>query len=90
LQSISKLDGQFKGLFGEPIESSEDEPIRVRESGKRFMDTYGWIYQAAIVAEHEKVKLDEVYDMPVLQFLNDLAYLKAKQDYEQQQIKNLK
>jgi hypothetical protein len=34
--------------------------------------------------------LDEVYDMPVLQFLNDLAYLKAKQDYEQQQIKNLK
>jgi hypothetical protein len=28
--------------------------------------------------------------MPVLQFLNDLAYLKAKQDYEQQQIKNLK
>lgn len=54
------------------------------------MDTYGWIYQAAIVAEHERVELDKVYEMPVLQFLNDLAYLKAKQDYEQQQIKNLK
>ncbi len=54
------------------------------------MDTYGWIYQSAIVAEHERVKLDEVYDMPVLQFLHDLAYLNAKQDYYQQQIKILK
>jgi hypothetical protein len=54
------------------------------------MGVYGWIYQATIVAEHERIELDKVYDMPAIQFLNDLAYLKAYRDYERQQIKNYK
>jgi hypothetical protein len=51
---------------------------------------YGWIYQATIVAEHERIELDKVYDLPVVQFLNDLAYIKAYRDYERQQINKIK
>jgi hypothetical protein len=54
------------------------------------MDIYGWIYQTTIVAEHERIELDRVYDLPAVQFLNDLAYIKAFRDYEKQQINNLK
>jgi hypothetical protein len=52
------------------------------------MRHYGWIYQATLIAEHEKIKLDEVYELPTIQALNDLAYLKSKNAYEAEQIKN--
>jgi len=90
LQSIQTIDNQFKGLFDGSDDSTEHESLGSRESGERFMRLYGWIYQVDIVSEFEKISLSEVYDMPVIQFLNDLSYLKAKQHYEKQQIKNIK
>jgi aryl carrier-like protein len=51
------------------------------------MRLYGWIYQATLIAEHEKIKLDEVYDLPTLQALNDLSYLKSKQAFDSEQMK---
>jgi hypothetical protein len=54
------------------------------------MEKFGWIYQATIVAEHEKIKLDEVYELPIIQFLNDLSYLKAKNAYDNEQLKQIR
>lgn len=89
MSSIQELDRKFKGLFDEGnTEESTDEASR--EVGGNFMAKFGWIYQATIVAEHEKIKLDEVYQLPTIQFLNDLSYLKAKSAYENEQIKKLK
>lgn len=51
------------------------------------MRRYGWIYQATLIAEHEKIKLDEVYNLPTIQALNDLAYLKSKTAHDREQIK---
>jgi hypothetical protein len=33
------------------------------------------------VAEYERIKLDDVWALPVIQFLNDLVYLKEKKKY---------
>jgi hypothetical protein len=51
------------------------------------MRKYGWIYQATIIAEHEKIKLAEVYELPTLQALNDLSYLKSKNSFDREQMK---
>jgi hypothetical protein len=51
------------------------------------MRKYGWIYQATLIADHERIKLDEVYDLPTMQCLNDLSYLKSKQSYESEELK---
>jgi hypothetical protein len=41
------------------------------------MEYYGWQYNAGLVAERERITLDEAYKLPYLQFLNDLAYVKS-------------
>jgi hypothetical protein len=46
------------------------------------MEQYGWIYQAELVSQYERIELTKVYDMPTVHFLNDLAYLKSKNEYE--------
>jgi len=53
------------------------------------MRIYGWIYQATLIAEHEKIKLDEVYELQTIQALNDLAYLKSKNAYDSEQLKKV-
>jgi hypothetical protein len=53
------------------------------------MRIYGWIYQATLIADHEKIKLEDVYNLPTLQALNDLAYLKSKNAYESEQMKKV-
>lgn len=51
------------------------------------MHYYGWIYQAELVSNYEKITLEATYELPTIQFLNDLAYLKAKGEYEAEQVK---
>ena len=89
MSNIQDLDRKFKGLFdiGEP----DEQPGRDgRTISGGFMEKFGWIYQATIVAEHEKIKLDEVYELPIIQFLNDLSYLKAKNAYDNEQLKQIR
>lgn len=40
-----------------------------------------------MVSQHENISLDEVWELPVIQFLNDLVYLKAKRNWENEQAK---
>jgi len=40
-----------------------------------------------MVAEHERITLEEAFDLNVRQALNDLSYLKAKRQYDEQQLK---
>ena len=46
------------------------------------MRTYGWIYQASLIAEHERIGLEEVYELKTIQALNDLSYIKSKNAHE--------
>ena len=85
VDSLNKLIESYKGLFGTDDEPEEDEdeirPMRKGPAVHPFIEQYGWIYSATEIAQHEGLKLDEVYELPVIQALNDLAYLKAKQQY---------
>jgi hypothetical protein len=40
-----------------------------------------------LVSRYVGIKLDEVYELPTIQYLNDLAYLKEKSNYEREAIK---
>ena len=83
------MDKSFKGLFDQTDDSDRDEQVSGRENVHPFMRNYGWIYQATLVAEHEKIKLEKVYELPTIQFLNDLSYIKAKNEYDREQLKKV-
>lgn len=76
IESFGKLNEQYKGLFsgGESV----TDP---------FNKYYGWVYSATSVAEHERITLEQAFDIPIRQALNDLAYLKSKAEYDKAQIK---
>ena len=87
MSSIQRLDKEFSGLFQGGSDGERDDDDRGRDNDNKFMRIYGWIYQATLIAEHEKIKLDEVYDLPTIQALNDLSYLKSKQAFDSEQMK---
>ena len=83
------MDKEFKGLFDQTDDDTEYEQIPGRENVHPFMRTYGWIYQAQLVSKHEGIRLEEVYDLTTLQFLNDLSYIKSKASYDAEQLKKV-
>jgi hypothetical protein len=87
LSSIQRLDKEFSGLFQDGINEGGDDGRGGRDSGSGFMRRYGWIYQATLIADHERIKLSEVYELSTIQALNDLAYLKSKSAHDREQIK---
>lgn len=76
------MDAKFEGLFSKGDGESGDDDKSSRGGIPNFMDIYGWHYQATLVAEYERIKLADVWELSALNFLNDLSYLKAKAEYE--------
>lgn len=89
MSSIQRLDKEFVGLFQDGINEGGDDGRAGRENGGGFMQRFGWIYQATLIAEHERIKLSEVYELPTIQALNDLSYLKSKNAHDREQIKKV-
>ena len=78
-KNFEEFNKGYKGLFG---------AVRLNEDGQQeqmkpdpFNKQYGWIFSATQVAEHERLTLDKTFELPVVQALNDLAYLKSKGNY---------
>lgn len=76
LESFQKLVESYAGLF------ETDSEVDTMEKPHPFVEQYGWIYSATRVAEHERITLDSAFDLPVIQALNVLAYLKSYQSYQ--------
>jgi hypothetical protein len=88
LHTLSEFNEQYRGLFGFTHEDDETEQKEAKNAETIFTENFGWIYSAKQVAEMEGIPLDAVYDLSVIQFLNDLAYLKQKRlvdEYQYQQ-----
>lgn len=85
MHALSQFNDQYKGLFGTADQELDDEPKTSKSVEDEFQDNFGWVYNASQVAEFERVTLDEVYDLPVVQFLNDLSYLKQKRQVDEHQ-----
>lgn len=84
-QRFEAFNAEYKNLFG----LSSDIHGSAAHTDK-FNKRYGWVYAAEQVAAHERISLDQAYQLSVRQALNDLAYLKAKAQYETDLIKNKK
>lgn len=82
IELIKELESNFKGLFDQSNFDIDDKP-------HPFMKSFGWIYQAKLVAEHEGIKLNEVFEMTTLNFLNDLSYIASKSKYEEEMRKKI-
>lgn len=72
---------RYKNLFGLDREDAEEI------SSSSFQKNYGWIYSATKVAEHNRISLDDAMGLNVRIAFNDLAYLKAKDRFDAEQIK---
>lgn len=90
VQSLESLIQSYKGLFGkdDPIEEAEEEEAVPQgpdfgNSSHPFIEQYGWIFSATTVAAHEGIKLEEAYNLPVVQALNDMSYLKSKRKFDE-------
>jgi hypothetical protein len=83
-ENFNQFNSEYKNLFG------VDKDVSGDVSNDDFNKRYGWIYSATQVAQHEGLKLDYAFAMPVRQAFNDLMFLKAKAKYEALQFKKMK
>lgn len=81
-EQFIKFNNEYKSLFG------LDKEVNGDVADDQFNKRYGWIYSASVIAEYERISLDETFKLPVRQAFNDLAYLKAKAKYDFEQSKN--
>jgi hypothetical protein len=84
------LDRSFKGLFGEENGGSRDEGSTGERGGSKFMQYFGWQYSTKLIAEYENCTVSEAYELSTIECLNILAYLKAKTDFDNEQIKKIR
>lgn len=81
IHSIKDLNDKYKGLF--------DDGQDVEDDGKGFSKDYIWLYNAKSVAEFEQISIDQVWDLPIIQFLNDLGYLRYKNKWDADKYKEI-
>lgn len=79
LRFLHENNRKFTALFSERDEEQWDDGEGSNGGVDKFTEHFGWIYNAKMVSEFENIKLSEVWELPVIQFLNDLSYLKIKQ-----------
>lgn len=46
------------------------------------MQRYGWHYTTEQVAAYMRISLSEAWDLPTVEYLNAVAYLKARGEFE--------
>ena len=84
------MDRSFTGLFGEQDGGNRDESEQSERGGSKFMHYFGWQYSAKLIAEYENCTVTQGYEMSTIECLNILSYLKAKTDFDNEQIKKIR
>lgn len=46
------------------------------------MERWGWVHNTKQVADFENITIIQAYQLPIIQYLNDLAYLKDYNKYQ--------
>lgn len=87
LSTINEVDRHYPVLFGGHTRQDNEEPDESIE--RVFGKYYGWIYSTSLVADHERISLDQAYELPIYQYLNGLAYCKMKEKLERKQFEDL-
>jgi len=85
LRSFQQINSGFGYLFQNNRSGSSEGGAGADE----FSRVYGWLYNCKMVSEFEGISINEAWDLPVYQFLNDLSYLKMKREVDNEQEKRL-
>lgn len=80
IESFKDLIESYAGLF-------EQEEVEEPKKKHVFPERYGWMYSTKEVADYEGIKLNDAYDINIIQALNAMSYLKSKASYEKWQSK---
>jgi hypothetical protein len=83
------LDRSFSGLYDSGDDEGGDETNGSGFGGGAFIKVYGWHYTCYLVAAQENIGIKEVFEMNTIEFLNAMAYMKAKNSYDREQSKRL-
>lgn len=84
-KSLELFNKSYHTLF-EQRDTEEGEESS--NEGDGFTEIYGWLYNAKSVSEFEGINLENTFDMGVMNFLNDLSYLKAKEANDKKLMRN--
>jgi hypothetical protein len=74
LRGYESICKRYSGLFH--FESGEDD--EGFEGGTGFTEQWGWYINLKEVADFENITFEKAQELGVINFLNDLAYLKDK------------
>ena len=86
--SYEKLILNNKDLFDiNEGESEANEQEQEKEESHPFINSFGWFFVAEQFRDYFHIKLDDVYELPIMECLSALNYLKAKQAYEKEMLK---
>lgn len=81
------MDGlcqRYQGLFGGRADPDEDGAKGDAGGFEQYFgERWGWFVSGAQVAELERIPLQQAYALPVIHFLNDLAFLKDRVQYDE-------
>ena len=89
LHTLEGINAAYPALFGKRISEERSEQDGSGADTERFIEIFGWIHNAKMVAEHEGIPLEQVWNLGVIQFLNDLLYLKMKDKYDAEQLRKI-
>ena len=78
MQSLSGLVAEYSGLFGKSSGG-------VAADSAWFVKRWGWLVTVDNLANGDVNKYKQIYLMPVIEFLNILAFIKDKQKLEREQ-----
>ena len=84
--AIQQINESYPALF-DTGDDGEDAGDGGETDPTGFTKSFGWIYNAKMVSEFEGISLDAVWNLPVLQFLNGLLYIKQKRLFDEYQYK---
>ena len=83
--SFHQINSEFKYLFSKHIGWQDSDGGSLEEFGK----SYGWLFNAKLVSDFEGICINDVWELPVYQFLTDLSYLKMKREIDAEQQKRI-
>jgi hypothetical protein len=90
LETYKRFNRNYRTLFNQAVDEGEEINEAPSEGiTETFESRWGWIYNAELLKGFEGITLDEVWDLPIIQALNGLAYLKDKSKNERDQVEKM-
>lgn len=84
---MEKFHKGFGALFGKRVEEEGADEGEDAGTKNDFETSWGWVFNAKRVADFENITMEATYGLGVIQFLNDLVYLK---EFEADQLQRVK